>query len=109
MITLFNTMEEQRVESKDKHNEEQSSLIEQSHAVEYSKEIEQSSEKECSSGKEGSRGKECFTSLKMYGGKKSCVQFKATRHVKKQKSVIDFFIKIDIINFWAKSQLYVFR
>ena len=83
MITLFNTMEEQRVESKDKHNEEQSSLIEQSHAVEYSKEIEQSSEKECSSGKEGSRGKECFTSLKMYGGKKSCVQFKATRHVKK--------------------------
>ena len=39
-------MEEQRVESKDKHNEEQSSLIEQSHAVEYCKEIEQSSEKE---------------------------------------------------------------
>ena len=96
-------MEEQRVESKDKHNEEQSSLIEQSHAVEYSKEIEQSSEKECS------RGKECCTSLKRYGGKKSCVQFKATRHVKKQKSVIDFLIKIDIINFWAKSQIYVFQ
>ena len=97
------------MESKDQHNEEQSSLTEQSHVVEYSKEIERSSEKECNSGREGSRGKECCTSSKSYGGKKSCVQFKATRHVKRQKSVIDFLIKIDIINFWAKSQIYVFQ
>ena len=47
------------MESKDKHNKEQSSLMEQNLVVEHSKEIDRGSEKECSSGKEGSSRKEC--------------------------------------------------
>ena len=92
VITLLSdAMERQREESKDMHNEEQSSLMEQSCVVEHSKEIEWSSEKECSSGREGSRVKECCSASKSNNGNKSHVQFKATRHLKKQKNVIDFF------------------
>ena len=75
--------------------------MEQSPAVKHSKEIERSSEKESSSGKEGSSRNECCSASKSNGGKKSHVQFKATRHVKKQKMI--FFIKSrHNYNFWAK-------
>ena len=62
-------MEKQQVESKDKYNEEQSSLMEQSLEVKHSKEIEWSSEKYFSSGKEGSRGNECCSASKSNRGK----------------------------------------
>ena len=81
-------MEKQRVESKDKHNEEQSSLMEQSRVVKHSKEIEQSSEKECSSGKGGSRGNKCSSASKSV--------------------IVFFFIKCrHNYNFWGKSQVYI--
>ena len=67
--------------------------MEQSHVVKHGKDREQSSEKECGSGQESSSGKECCSVLKINGDKKSRVQFKATRHMKKQKSVIGFFNK----------------
>lgn len=53
----------------------------------------------------------CCSVLKSNDGKNSRVQFKATRHVKKQKSVVDFFFIRSTHNFdfWAKSQVYVFQ
>ena len=85
--------------------------MEQSHVVEHSKEIERSSEKECISGKDDNSGKQCCSVLKSNDGKNSRVQFKATRHVKKQKSVVDFFLIRSTHNFdfWVKSQVYVFQ
>ena len=54
---------------------------------------------------------ECCSVLTSNDGKNSRVQFKATRHVKKQKSVVDFFLIRSTHNFdfWAKSQVYVFQ
>ena len=65
--------------------------------MKHSKEIEQSNEKECSCG--------CSSASKSSGGKKSCVRLKATRHVKKQKSVIDF-LRVDIIIIFGQNCKY---